>query len=68
MNAWIVAADHPYNVVTNDQGQYKLADVPPDPGAGFYEIEIWHETLGKVTKNLTVKKNADTTVSVELKK
>ncbi len=68
MNAWIVAADHPYNVVTDDQGQYKLADVPPDPGAGFYEIEMWHETLGKVTKNLTVKKNADTNVSVELKK
>jgi len=68
MNAWIVAADHPYNVVTDDQGQYKLTDVPPDPGAGFYEIEMWHETLGKVTKNLTVKKNADTNVSVELKK
>jgi len=68
MSAWIVAADHPYNAVTDDQGQYKLTDVPPDPGAGFYEIEIWHETLGKVTKEVTVKKNADTNVSVELKK
>jgi plastocyanin len=68
MSAWIVAADHPYNVVTDDQGQYKLTDVPPAPGAGFYEIEMWHETLGKVTKELTVKKDADTRLSVELKK
>lgn len=68
MNAWIVAADHPYNAVTDDQGQYKLADVPPDPGAGFYEIEFWHEALRKVKKELVVKKNADTNVSVELKK
>ncbi len=68
MRAWIVAADHPYNVVTDDRGQYKLPDVPPDPGAGFYEMEIWHETLGKVTKEVIVKKNADTRMSVDLKK
>jgi len=68
MNAWIVAADHPYNVVTDDKGQYKLTDVPPAPGAGFYDIEVWHEMLSKVTKEVTVTKNADTSVSVELKK
>jgi plastocyanin len=68
MNAWIVAADHPYNVVTDEKGQYKLADVPPAPGAGFYELEVWHETLGKVTKEITVKKDADTSVALELKK
>ncbi|TKS59826.1 MAG: hypothetical protein EWM72_02011 [Nitrospira sp.] len=68
MSAWIVAADHPYNVVTDDKGQYKLPDVPPAPGAGFYEIEFWHETLGKVTKEVIVKKNADTSLSVDLKK
>ena len=68
MRAWIVAADHPYNVVTDAQGQYRLPDVPPAPGAGFYEIEAWHETLGKKTKEVIVKKDADTNVSLELKK
>ena len=68
MSAWIVAADHPYVAVTDDKGQFQLADVPPAPGAGFYEMEIWHETLGKVAKEVTVKKNADTSVSVDLKK
>lgn len=68
MNAWIVAADHPYNAVTDDKGQFKLTDVPPAPGSGFYQMEIWHETLGKATKEVIVKKDADTSVSVELKK
>jgi plastocyanin len=68
MHAWIVAADHPYNAVTDEKGQYKLPDVPPAPGSGFYQMEIWHETLGKVTKEVIVKKDADTSVSVELKK
>ena len=68
MSAWIVVADNPYSAVTDDKGQFMLADVPPAPGAGFYEIEFWHETLGKVTKEVIVKKNADTSMSVELKK
>ena len=38
------------------------------PGSGFYQMEIWHETLGKVTKEVIVKKDTDTNVSVELKK
>jgi plastocyanin len=68
MSAWIVVADNPYSAVTDDKGQFMLADVPPAPGAGFYQMEIWHEMLGKVTKEVTVKANADTRMSVELKK
>jgi plastocyanin len=64
MNTWIVAADHPYYVITGEKGEFKLTDVPP----GTYQLEIWHETLGKVTKEVTVKANADTTVLAELKK
>jgi len=68
MSAWIVAADHPYNAVTDDKGQYQIPDVPPAPGAGFYLLEVWHETLGKATKEVIVKKDADTSVSVDIKK
>ena len=64
MNAWIVATDHPYVAVTDDKGQFKLTDVPP----GSYKIEIWHELLGKVTQDVTVKSGADAAVTVELKK
>lgn len=64
MSTWIVTADHPYYAMTDEKGQFKLTDVPP----GTYQIEIWHEMLGKVTKEVTVKVNADAVVSVELKK
>jgi len=64
MNTWIVTADHPYYALTDDKGQFKLTEVPP----GTYQLEIWHETLGKITKEVTVKANADTTVLAELKK
>lgn len=64
MNTWIVTAEHPYYAVTDDKGQFKLTEVPP----GTYQLEIWHETLGKVTKEVNVKANADTTVLAELKK
>ena len=64
MNTWIVTAEHPYYASTGEKGEFKLTEVPP----GTYQLEIWHETLGKVTKEVTVKANADTTVLAELKK
>jgi plastocyanin len=64
MNTWIVTAEHPYYALTDDKGQFKLSDVPP----GTYRLEIWHEMLGKVTKEVNVKANADTMVLAELKK
>jgi plastocyanin len=63
MGGWIIATDHPYVAVTDAKGYFKLTDVPP----GTYKMEIWHETLGPVTKEVTVKGGADTSVAVELK-
>lgn len=64
MSTWLVVTDHPYNALTDDKGHFKLTDVPP----GTYQMEVWHETLGKMTKDVTVKANTDTVVPVELKK
>ena len=64
MSTWIIVADHPYHAITDGKGEFKLTDVPP----GNYQMEIWHENLGKVTKEVTVKANSDTAVPVELKK
>ncbi|MBI3995246.1 MAG: hypothetical protein HY349_04645, partial [Nitrospirae bacterium] len=64
MGAWIVATDHPYVAVTDGNGKFSLTDVPP----GNYKMEIWHETLAKVTLDVSVKAKADTAVSVDLKK
>jgi hypothetical protein len=39
MNANVIVVKHPYYVVTDEHGLFKLTDVP----AGKYEIVAWHE-------------------------
>jgi hypothetical protein len=39
MNATIVVVSHPYYTVTDENGKFKLTDVPP----GKYQIVAWHE-------------------------
>lgn len=58
MTAWLVVAEHPYHVITDEDGSFSLADVPP----GTYQVEVWHETLG--TSNQTVTVTAGETAAV----
>lgn len=39
MNAEVLVVRHPYYAVTDENGFFKLTDVPP----GNYELEAWHE-------------------------
>jgi len=64
MSGWIVVTDHPYIDATDNAGAFKIVDVPP----GTYTVEVWHETLGKVTKTVTVKAGEETKVTIELSK
>jgi hypothetical protein len=61
MRAWVVVADHPFYAVTDAQGQFVLEDVP----AGSYTLRIWHETLGAVTKEVSVGSGV-TPITVEM--
>ena len=47
---WVWKLPHPYAVVTNEEGEFKLTDVPP----GIYKLRIWHEYLGEQFKMVTV--------------
>lgn len=62
MTGWIVVADSAFTQTTDASGGFKLVNVP----AGTHKIEVWHETLGKVTKEITVKAGEDTKVTIEL--
>ncbi|MFQ6047587.1 MAG: carboxypeptidase regulatory-like domain-containing protein [Gemmatimonadales bacterium] len=53
MRAWIVVAAHPYYAVTDENGRYRLENVPP----GTYALEFWHERLGTQTHQVTVAAN-----------
>jgi plastocyanin len=64
MSGWIVVTDHPYIDATDSGGAFKITDVPP----GNHTIEVWHETLGKVTKTVTVKAGEEAKINFELSK
>jgi plastocyanin len=62
MQGWLVATPTPYFAVTDDSGNFKLTDVP----AGTYNVEVWHEKLGKSSQKVTVKGKEDAKVNFEL--
>lgn len=64
MDAWLFAAANPYFAVTDKSGSFKLTDVP----AGTYTLEVWHETLGKISQKVTVKPKEDVKVTLEMAK
>ena len=64
MNAWLFVAANPYFSVTDNGGGFKLTDVP----AGTYNVEVWHETLGKTSQKVTVKAKEEAKVSFEMGK
>ena len=64
MTGWIVATDHPFVGVTDEKGNFTIKDVPP----GSYKVEIWHETLGKQVKEVSVKAKEEAKLTAEFAK
>lgn len=50
MRAWIIVTPNAYSTVSDSDGSFEIPDVPP----GKYELTAWHETLGSITKSITV--------------
>ena len=64
MLGWIAVMPHPFFGVTDGGGVAKIENVPP----GKHTLEVWHETLGKQTKEVEVKAGQVAKVSIEMKK
>jgi hypothetical protein len=62
MSAWIWVSRHPYIVVTGPDGAYKIPGVPP----GQYRMEVWHESLGKISRDVTVTAGKETRIDMSL--
>ena len=50
MTAYTMVTTNPFFSVTKEDGKFTIKDLP----AGTYEIEAWHEKLGKKTEKVTV--------------
>ena len=61
MRSWVVVAEHPFYAVTGASGEFALGSLPPGP----YTLTVWQETLGMVTKEVTLGE-ADASVVIEM--
>ena len=64
MGAYIVVVPEAHYALTDANGNFSIAGVPP----GDYEIETWHEWLGTEKKKVTVKEGASEPVDFTLTK
>jgi len=51
MRAYVATFDHPYYAVTDKNGNFTIAGVPP----GKHAVKVWHEKLGNPTGSIEVK-------------
>ena len=61
MTAYTAVVSNPFYSVTKEDGKFTISNLP----AGTYEIEAWHEKLGKKTEKVTV--GEDDTKTVDFK-
>lgn len=63
MESWAMAVNNPYYAVTDDQGAFKIENVPP----GTYQLVVWHPQAGPgVTRTITIAADGTTTEKVAL--
>ncbi len=61
-HAYVYIFDHPYAVVTDDEGRFVIKDIPP----GTYTVEAWHEALGtKKISEVRVESVKTSTIKLE---
>jgi plastocyanin len=64
MLGYVSVAPNELTGVTDGSGVSKIENVP----AGKHKVDVWHETLGKQSKEVDVKAGQTTKVSFEMKK
>jgi plastocyanin len=61
MNTFVYIFDNPFHAVSNEQGVYKIAGLPP----GEYEVVFTHPELGEKTQKVTVSGGSSARTDVE---
>jgi len=56
MESWGLVADHPYYAITDDEGRFRLADIPP----GTYKVKVWHPYIrDDIEQTVTIEPNKE---------
>jgi plastocyanin len=63
MHAYIGVVDNPYFAVSNADGTYTIANLPP----GTYTIGVWQESLGAQEQQVTITPHSNTQANFTLK-
>jgi len=63
MKGYIMVVEHPYHATSDNRGSFTLADVP----AGSYKVKAWHERLGALEREVTIRQGAEASISFEFK-
>jgi plastocyanin len=64
MRGWVIVAEHRFYEVTNDDGEFVFENIP----AGKYTLQVWQETLGRVSQEVTVVDSGVREVTVRMGK
>jgi hypothetical protein len=64
MQAYVFIFDHPYAVLTGDQGNFEIKDIP----AGKYTLKFWHEGLKEKEMIVEIKEGETQQVQMEMEK
>ena len=59
MNAYVGVVEHPYFATSAADGSFTIGGLP----AGTYQVEVWHETLGTQTGDVTVEADGSATLN-----
>ncbi len=51
MQTWGFAVDNPYYAITEDNGEFRIPDIP----AGTYEVVIWHPRMEILKKEVVIR-------------
>lgn len=62
MEAYVVVTNDPHVVLTDEEGEFHLNDVPP----GTYTVRLWHEELGTSEKQVVVTAGGIAEVNFEI--
>jgi plastocyanin len=63
MQANVVVVDNPYYAVTDENGKFSIADLPP----GTYHVKVFHEYLGEMASDVTVPSKGSATLDMDFK-